>query len=220
MSSPAKSLFLAGGAGSVGLVTYGGYLTFKNEDSQVETSQSIWQVVSSKKEKFVLSTDTTSHDAEWEEISKGLVSNEDAKSALGVVAVTKDSLKVWCSKTKIENSEEGLLENYESWCTKNSNFGQLATLKKIALEEGDSQWDENVKKYPNKGDTSNTNYKLTDEKGTVKSEYTLKDKNELIDWCNKNLRSLYKENSPTTQAYMQWCVKEVVSSTNSSPSVG
>ncbi|AEW45003.2 hypothetical protein MHC_00685 [Mycoplasma haemocanis str. Illinois] len=197
-----KYLLLAGGIGSIGVVTYGGYLAFKNKDFHAETILSIWQVVSSKKERFILSTDTTSHDTEWDEISKNLSNKEDVKSSLGVATITKDSLKNWCSKAKVENAEEGLLENYESWCTKNSNFGQLAALKKVILEEGDSKWDENVTNYSQSGKP-----KLIDESGQEKSE-SLKDKGELMSWCNKNLRSLYKKDSPSTKAYMEWCVKD------------
>ncbi|CBY92151.1 hypothetical protein HF1_01430 [Mycoplasma haemofelis str. Langford 1] len=121
--------------------------------------------------------------------------------------ITKEELKSWCSNTRVESSEDQeLLDNYESWCTKNSVFGQLKELKKEALGENDPKWDTNVSSYLQSG---NENKKLTDDNGNAKSDHTLKDKKELIDWCKRNLTTLYKQGSATTEAYIQWCTKDI-----------
>ncbi|CBY92194.1 hypothetical protein HF1_01860 [Mycoplasma haemofelis str. Langford 1] len=206
---------LAGGTGAAGLATYGGYSLLK-EDSHEATSLTIWQVVSPKKEKFVLSVDTTSHDKEWEEIVKSINNETKVKNVFGGKVLTKEELKDWCSKNKTESSDdEGLLEDYESWCTKASNFGQLKTLNKEALGEGDSQtWETNFSNYKS---SANTDNRITDASGAAKNDSNLSNKEELINWCNGNARSLYQAESATSKAYVKWCTKDTKTAVSPTP---
>ncbi|AEW45028.1 hypothetical protein MHC_00810 [Mycoplasma haemocanis str. Illinois] len=206
MVSKSVTIGMIGVTGAVGLVTYGSYWAILNGNSHASKNLTIWQVVSPKKGKFILSVDTASHDKEWQEIVTSISNNPKVKNVFGEKALTKEDLKNWCSKKKVQSSDdEELLEDWESWCTKTSNFGQLKTLKKEELDEDDSQaWETNFNNYKSQ---ANENNRITDSSGSSKKDNTLQNKEELIEWCNVNTRSLYKEDSSATKAYIQWCTK-------------